>query len=145
MAYLLGKYAKNTDLYPSEFSKRAIIDQRLHFDSEVLHVAYKNAKKSALNQALSTEVLDAFDFLEKFLTNQTWIAGDNLSIADFSIYSTTKSLYKIYSCTLDDLKNLKSWMDRFEKSVVYGKPAGNKRRDFVDNIIVCDNKETCCL
>lgn len=35
-AYLVGKYGKDDALYPKDLQKRAIIDQRLHFDSGIL-------------------------------------------------------------------------------------------------------------
>lgn len=35
-AYLVGKYGKDDSLYPKDLQKRAIIDQRLHFDSGIL-------------------------------------------------------------------------------------------------------------
>lgn len=34
--YLVGKYGKDDSLYPRDLHKRAIIDQRLHFDSGIL-------------------------------------------------------------------------------------------------------------
>jgi glutathione S-transferase len=36
MVYLVSKYAKNDALYPKDLKKRALIDQRLHFDSGVV-------------------------------------------------------------------------------------------------------------
>jgi glutathione S-transferase len=33
--YLVAKYAKNDNLYPKDLKKRALVDQRLHFDSGV--------------------------------------------------------------------------------------------------------------
>lgn len=36
MGYLVGKYAKNKSLYPDDVEQRALIDQRLYFDSGVL-------------------------------------------------------------------------------------------------------------
>jgi len=35
-AYLVGKYGKDDALYPKDLQKRAIVDQRLHFDTGVL-------------------------------------------------------------------------------------------------------------
>jgi glutathione S-transferase len=36
MAYLVDKYGNNDSLYPRDLRKRAIINQRLHFDNGVL-------------------------------------------------------------------------------------------------------------
>lgn len=35
--YLVTKYGKDDSLYPKDFFKRAIVDQRLHFDSGVAY------------------------------------------------------------------------------------------------------------
>lgn len=36
LPYLVGKYAKNKLLYPDNLKKRAVIDQRMHFNSNIL-------------------------------------------------------------------------------------------------------------
>lgn len=33
ITYLVAKYAKNDALYPQDLKKKAIVDQRLHFES----------------------------------------------------------------------------------------------------------------
>lgn len=42
MAYLVGKYGKNDDLYPKNMEKRALIDQRLHFESSMICPLIRN-------------------------------------------------------------------------------------------------------
>lgn len=44
--YLVSRYAKNDTLYPKEFYLRAIVDQRLHFDSGVLFPCSKRINVS---------------------------------------------------------------------------------------------------
>lgn len=39
MPYLVSKYGKDDSLYPKDLKKRAVIDQRLHFDSNVLFLS----------------------------------------------------------------------------------------------------------
>lgn len=36
MSYLVGKYRPDDSLYPSDPIQRALVDERLHFDSSVL-------------------------------------------------------------------------------------------------------------
>lgn len=43
VTYLINAYAENDFLYPSEPRKRALIDQRLHFDSGILFPALREA------------------------------------------------------------------------------------------------------
>lgn len=40
--YLVNKYGKDDSLYPREYKKRAIVDQRLHFDNGVLFTRLSN-------------------------------------------------------------------------------------------------------
>lgn len=40
MTYLVSQYGKNDSLYPKNPRKRAIVDQRLHFDLGTLYASY---------------------------------------------------------------------------------------------------------
>lgn len=40
MTYLANKYAKNDSIYPKDPQKRAVVDQRLHFDMGSLYQAF---------------------------------------------------------------------------------------------------------
>ncbi|XP_023311368.1 uncharacterized protein LOC108904994 [Anoplophora glabripennis] len=94
MAYLVGKYAKDKSLYPEDLQKRAIIDQRLHFDSGILFARHLRAGVSILRGAKTVAeehveaYKEAYGFVETFLQDNKYIAGDSLSIADLSILNT---------------------------------------------------------
>jgi glutathione S-transferase len=42
-AYLVRKYSSDDKLYPRDHSKRALVDQRLHFDTGILFNSFRNA------------------------------------------------------------------------------------------------------
>lgn len=46
MAYLVGRYSKTDTLYPKDHYLRALVDQRLHFDSGVLFTALRHINVS---------------------------------------------------------------------------------------------------
>ncbi|KAF4531266.1 hypothetical protein B566_EDAN019339, partial [Ephemera danica] len=96
-AYLVSKYGKTDSLYPRDLQKRAIIDQRLHFDSGVLFphlvdtilpVLFDGEKISEKNRK---NVIGDYDLLEKFLENRNYIADNNYTIADFSCVATVST------------------------------------------------------
>lgn len=49
MAYLVAKYAKDDSLYPEDIRKRAIVNQRLFYDSSVIFYHMKNIAVSNLS------------------------------------------------------------------------------------------------
>lgn len=48
MSYLVSKYGQDKSLYPTDLKKRAIVDERLHFDSSVLFVRGLNISVSII-------------------------------------------------------------------------------------------------
>nr|APX61028.1 putative glutathione S-transferase epsilon class member 1 [Leptinotarsa decemlineata] len=117
MIYLAEKYGKENPLYPSDPSKRAIINQRLFFDSGdlfskstpiagmiifggVKQIPEKNAK------ALS----EAYGFLEAFLERGKYFAGDDMTIADFSIWTTMTNASCFVPIDEKIYPNITAWM-----------------------------------
>lgn len=41
-AYLVGKYGKDDSLYPKDLQKRALVDQRLHFESGIIFACVRS-------------------------------------------------------------------------------------------------------
>lgn len=58
------------------------------------------------------EINKAYEFAEKFLEGQKWIAGDNVTIADFSLVATITSLD--YHVKIDSkvYPNITEWLKR---------------------------------
>jgi len=94
MSYLADAYAPNDSLYPKDLKKRALVNQKLDFDLGTLYRALMNAyypifqiKKKP--EALYLERFDAaLGFLEAYLTVTKYVAGDSITIADFTVMAT---------------------------------------------------------
>ncbi|KAH8407439.1 hypothetical protein KR222_001263, partial [Zaprionus bogoriensis] len=123
IAYLVGKYGKDDSLYPKDLLKRAIVDQRLHFETGVV---FANALRAITRQVVflgitvvPKERLDAiievYDFAEVFLKDHDYIAGDQLTIADFSIVSTITSLVAYVDIDAAKYPKLSAWLKRLEQ------------------------------
>ncbi|KAF2891055.1 hypothetical protein ILUMI_15118 [Ignelater luminosus] len=97
--YLVTKYDKDNLLYPDDPYIRAVINQRLHFDSGVLFpTALRIIMPLALKETnvvppeKAAEIIEAYGFLEKFLEGNKWMAGENVTLADISLIATVTSL-----------------------------------------------------
>ncbi|KAJ8929945.1 hypothetical protein NQ314_017310 [Rhamnusium bicolor] len=126
MGYLVEKYGKDKSLYPKDIKKRAIIDQRLHFDSGVIFarglavsksIVFKGAKE--ISQEAIESIKEAYGFLESLLLNNKWVAGDELSIADFSIVTTFTSWNVLVPYEEAKYPKITAWVKQMEKLSYY--------------------------
>ncbi|GBP57221.1 Glutathione S-transferase 1, isoform D [Eumeta japonica] len=115
--YLADKYAKNDQLYPKDLKKRAIINQRLYFDSSFLFVKIRGIffpilfqGKTTIDKAAKDDLNTTLGFLEKFLSDNIWVAGDNYTIADTSIYASVSSLVAT-GWDISLFPNIKRWLN----------------------------------
>lgn len=93
LIYLVEKYGSDSSLYPTCPQARAVIHQRLFFDLGTLYPRFADyfypqfmAKQPADPEKL-TKIHDALDFVNIFLDGKTYIAGNELSVADYSLCS----------------------------------------------------------
>ncbi|KAJ3663898.1 hypothetical protein Zmor_008116 [Zophobas morio] len=131
MAYLVEKYAKNDDLYPHDPKKRAIVNQRMHFNTGVAFFHMRNIAKAILwyyeSRVPEKErqgAVEAYGFLETFLDGNEWVAGDFVSIADYSLIATLSTLNTVVPIEYDEYPNVVAWMVRCES--LPGYPANKK-------------------
>ncbi|KAI8038479.1 hypothetical protein M5D96_008377 [Drosophila gunungcola] len=74
IGYLVNKYAQSDELYPKDPLQRAVVDQRLHFETGVLfHGIYKRLQRALFRdnatevpKDLLAELRDAYGMLEDF-------------------------------------------------------------------------------
>lgn len=120
--YLISKYGKDDSLYPKDLYTRAVIDQRLHFDNGVLFprfgalvrpIFFEN--KTEWDPAAVEQIKETFQFLEIFLGDNDYLAGQQLTIADLSIIATVSSIMSNKLFKLDEYPKIDAWIKRMEK------------------------------
>ncbi|XP_022912005.2 glutathione S-transferase 1-like [Onthophagus taurus] len=124
--YLVQKYAPDYSLYPADPYQRAIINQRLHFDSGLMYPCIYNSVVSILfkqmrnlNQHQLIAVKQIYAFAEKFLTQNEWIAGDKLTVADFSCMSSLSTLDYIFPVSSKTTPKLMRYLERSQDLPYY--------------------------
>ncbi|KAF5279725.1 hypothetical protein FQA39_LY05415 [Lamprigera yunnana] len=126
-AYLVIKYGKDDSLYPSDPIRRAIVDQRLHFDScnlfGILRLIYRlirvRNKDETILQFLIDQMNESLEILNRFLKNSKWAASDDLTIADFSLISTITFIDILIPIDLKKYANIDKWMNRVKHLPYY--------------------------
>lgn len=99
---------KNSDLYPNDIKKQAIIDQwidfvSIHIQNGVSRVLWNKVFAPKLGKEVDQNSMKCgYEFLEKYLPvvdqqlgNSKYLAGDNLSLADFVLLAYTDPLETI--------------------------------------------------
>lgn len=139
-AYLVRRYAKSDDLYPKDYFKRALVDQRLHFESGVLFqgcirniaipLFYKNITEVPRSQI--DAIYEAYDFLEAFIGNQAYLCGPVITIADYSVVSSVSSLVGLAAIDAKRYPKLNGWLDRMGAQPNYQSLNGNGAQMLID-------------
>lgn len=146
IAFLVGKYGNDDELYSKDIMERALIDQRLHFDSSVVN----NFTRTILNPMLynsdyidiqdhKVSILKTYALMEKFLRCFPWIAGKKLTIADLSLIPSITSLNVLLPISKEDYPNLTKWIERAENLPCYVENQNglNLLRDLLQNTCCC--------
>nr|XP_008200938.1 PREDICTED: glutathione S-transferase 1 [Tribolium castaneum] len=126
MTYLVSKYAKDDSVYPQDIKKRAVVNQRLFFESGVIFFHMRNIARSLLvhcqnfiNEDDKDGMIEGFGLLEKLLEGKKWAAGDFVSLADYSLISSVGTAVTIIPVDSEEYPNLTAWMKRCEELPEY--------------------------
>lgn len=65
------------------------------------------------------QLLEAYDLLEKFLESNKFVAGNDVSIADFGIVTSINSFSAFVPIDTTKYPKIVSWMDRMQKLPYY--------------------------
>jgi glutathione S-transferase len=119
--YLVSKYAKNDNLYPKDLKKRALVDQRLHFDTGVAFArglpivgAILRAGKTSLEDSEKESINQVYGFLEAFLDGKQYMAGDSVTIADYSLFATITGSNALVAIDAQKYPRLTKWLKTIE-------------------------------
>lgn len=124
LIYLIENYGQpNDSLFPSGPKLRATINQRLYFDVGTLYRYYYDAVLPQVfhKRAPSAEVLnkaqDAVELLNTLLEGREWLAGDAMTVADYSLATTMMGM-QLLDVDLSYAGNIKRWMKACEETLV---------------------------
>ncbi|KAJ3663892.1 hypothetical protein Zmor_008111 [Zophobas morio] len=126
MTYLVTKYAKDDSLYPKDPEKRALVDQRLHFESGIVFARLLRITKPLLVQRKGTidkrdldDMIEAYTFLERFLQGKKWATGDFVTLADYSLGASISSIGVLVPIDPNKFPNVTAWLKRLENLPEY--------------------------
>ncbi|CAI6367957.1 unnamed protein product [Macrosiphum euphorbiae] len=124
MVYLVETFGKEDDpLFPKDTEKQALINQRLQFDMGTLYQAFIDqyinwffgySKKTEKKEKILQE---AIGFLDTFLKNSDWVAGDSLTLADISLAASI-STFEVSGIDLNKHGNVSKWLQRCKDKMV---------------------------
>lgn len=114
LLYLVEKYDADGTLYPKCPQARAVVHQRLCFDLGTLYPRFGEyfypqifGKQPADPEKL-TKIHDALDFLNTFLDGQAYVAGPEITVADYAIFTTVLT-FETASIDIEKHENVAKW------------------------------------
>ncbi|XP_058062026.1 glutathione S-transferase 1-1-like [Anopheles bellator] len=123
VTYLCEKYGKNDKYYPRDAKKRAMVNQRLFFDMGTLYQRFSQAFYPAIMRGeevdpeLVAKLDEALEFLEVFLEKTSFVAGDNLTIADMCVLASITTIDVTVGHDLSKYQHIQRWYEQVKKSV----------------------------
>lgn len=120
--YLVNKYAPDSPVYPKEPKARAIVDRMLYFDIGTLYKAEGDFLYPQLfmGKPADAEKEESFKkalvLLEGFLEKTPYVAGDHLTLADFSIVASL-SFAEVADYSFDPYPKITAWLKTMKSEV----------------------------
>ena len=128
MCYLANKYAPNSSLYPSDPQRRAVVDRVLQWDLGVLYrsigeylapIMRDGKTLSNLDPEKEKKIKESLQILDDSLAVESYVAGDNITLADLSILASL-SLAEVFDYNMtNDYKYIKQWNEGLKRNLPY--------------------------
>jgi len=121
--YLANAYGKNDSLYPKDPKKRFLVEHRLAFDMGTLYHRFGDLyypvmfAKAKVDPEKVTKLNEALQWTDDFLAKTSYIAGDNMTIADFSVMPTLSTIEAV-GHDLTPYKNVTKYMSKLKEEIV---------------------------
>ncbi|XP_072942387.1 glutathione S-transferase 1-like [Epargyreus clarus] len=114
--YLADKFAKDDVVYPKDVQRRAVVNQRLYFDSSFLYPKIRAICYPILFQGvteiakpLKDDLNTTLGFLDKFLEDSKWVAGEHATIADTTILASLSGIIEV-GWDMSAFPNIERWL-----------------------------------
>ncbi|KAG8191131.1 hypothetical protein JTE90_010052 [Oedothorax gibbosus] len=126
MTYLVNKYAPSHAIYPKDPKKRALVDMMLSFDQGSLYRAQVEYlypmvfRGEPPDETKEPGYFRSLTCLEHSLQKNAYVAGKQLTLADFSIVANI-SLAEVYNYNLKQFPNIVEWLRRLKSELPYFK------------------------
>lgn len=79
----------------------------------------RSKRLKTIPQELIDESIQSYEFLEKFLEGHQWVAGDQLTLADFCLLASTTSLDVLVPIDSSKFRNVIAWIKRGQQLPYY--------------------------
>ncbi|EDW85740.1 uncharacterized protein Dwil_GK22984 [Drosophila willistoni] len=137
-SYLVSKYGKTDSLYPKDLQARAIVDQRLHYDSSVVGTKLRailfpvlRLNQTEVSQEKIDGLTEVYDTLELFLKANDYIAAKQLTIADFHIIAVLTTMFAFLELDAGKYPKLSEWVKRIKQLPYYEEANGKRLEQFL--------------
>nr|QYA72012.1 glutathione S-transferase [Anoplophora glabripennis] len=139
ITYLQNKYGRIDSLYPKEPKKRAVVDQRLFFDMDFYFRLYQVYNRNTIgggppDPEKLKKANESLEFLDTFLNDSEFVAGDHLTLADLSLVVQISNL-EVLKHDLSPYKNIRRWYDKVKVTAPGYKEANEDHLEVVREMI----------
>nr|QGA31148.1 glutathione transferase delta 4 [Pardosa pseudoannulata] len=121
--YLVNKYAPDSSLYPKDPQARAVVDRMLYFDIGTLFATQGEWLRPQLfygkpSDPVREEAFEkALELLEEFLSKTLYVAGENITVADFSVFSTLTFAETVADFNFKSFPKTNAWLQKLKTEV----------------------------